>query len=323
MGTVIKTESTFPSAGRYAPDMPPADIAVKTWADAANPPQAILQLNHGMAEYIDRYDAFARAVAERGWLVVGMDFIGHGDSAPTPAELGYTGVALPDHRNVFIEDMHTLRQRTQTEYPGVPYVMFAHSMGSFVLRAYLGLHGAGLAGAVISGTGTMAPAMVGVAKALLAGIGLVHKPDYRSPFFAAMSVGAYNKPFAKTGARTTCDWLSRDTEQVDKYVADPRCGFLFSLAADRLLIDALDRAGSASTFSGTPKDLPLLMISGGSDPVGGMGVGVTQVADAYCKAGVNATLRLYADARHELLNELNRAEVTADLIDWLDARVNR
>jgi len=322
MGNVIKTESSFPSAGRYAADKPWADIAVKTWADATNPPKAILQLNHGMAEYIDRYDAFARAVAEHGWLVVGMDFIGHGDSAPEPDELGYTGVALLGRRNVFIEDMHTLRQRTQAEHPELPYVMFAHSMGSFVLRAYLGLHGAGLAGAVISGTGTMAPAMVGVAKALLAGIGLAHKPDYRSPFFSAMSVGVYNKPFEKTGARTPCDWLSRDTEQVDKYVADPRCGFLFTLAADKLLIDSLDRAGAASTFNNTPKDVPLLMISGGADPVGGMGKGVTQVADAYRKAGADVTLQLFEDARHELLNELNRAEVTAGLIDWLDARVS-
>jgi len=323
MGNVTKTESSFSSVGRYAPDKPYADIAVKTWADATNPPKAILQLNHGMAEYIDRYDAFARAVAERGWLVVGMDFIGHGDSAPEPDELGYTGVALLGRRNVFIEDMHTLRQRTQAEHPGVPYFMFGHSMGSFVLRAYLGLHGAGLSGAVISGTGTMAPAMVVVAKALLSCIGLTHKPEYRSPFFAAMSIGAYNKPFEKTGARTPCDWLSRDTEQVDKYVADPRCGFTFTVAADRLLIDSLDRAGAASTIAGTPQDVPLLMISGGDDPVGGMGKGVTEVVGAYHKAGVDATLRLYADARHELLNELNRADVTADLIDWLDAQISR
>jgi len=276
-----------------------------------------------MAEYIDRYDAFARAVAARGWLVVGMDFLGHGDSVTDASQLGYTGVALPDGRNLLIEDMHGLRQQTQAQYPGIPYFMFAHSMGSFVLRSYLGEHGEDLAGAVISGTGTMAPAMVAVAKGLLGVMGLFHKPDYRSQFFEAMSIGPYNKPFAKGGgARTSCDWLSRDIVQVDKYVADPRCGFTFSLAADRLLIDAAARANTTATYEATPRGLPLLMVSGGNDPVGGMGKGVRQVEDAYIKAGMqDITLDLYSDDRHELLNELDRDAVTADIIEWLEDHI--
>ena len=321
MADVTKTNSTFDSAARYAADLPPAAIAVKTWV-GTDPPKAILQLNHGMAEYIDRYDAFARAVAARGWLVVGMDFIGHGDSATDDDQLGFTGVALPDGRNVLLEDMHALRQRTQAEHPGLPYFMFAHSMGSFVLRAYLALHGSGLAGVVLSGTGTMASPMIAAAKAILACLGVAHKPDYRSPFFHAMSIGPYNKPFEKAGARTDCDWLSRDEDQVDLYVADPRCGGLFTLAANRLLIDAAARAGEASTFAGTPTSLPLLMISGDRDPVGGMGKGVTQVAETYRRAGDAVTLRLFADARHELLNELNREEVIAEVIAWLDDLVH-
>jgi len=304
----------------------PAKIAVKTWAsdDVAsgiNPPKAVLQINHGMAEYIDRYDAFARAVAEQGLLVVGMDFLGHGDSAPLPEELGYTGVALPDDRNVFLEDLHTLRKTTQAANPGVPYFMFGHSMGSFLLRAYLGRYGAVLAGAVISGTGVMAQPMVVVAKGLLACIGLTHRPDYRSPFFTAMSIGAYNKPFEKAGARTPCDWLSRDDEQVDKYVADPRCGFMFSLAADRLLIDAIELANHPITYAHTPRDLPLLLISGGDDPVGNAGVGPTQVANGYGALLKDVTLKLYPHGRHEMLNEINRDEVTADVIGWLLRRI--
>jgi len=288
-------------------------------------PVAILQLNHGMAEYIDRYDVFARAVASMGWLVVGMDFLGHGDSVTEASQLGYTGVALPDGRNLLIEDMHGLRVLAQTQYPGIPYFMFAHSMGSFVLRAYLGEHGDGLSGAVISGTGSMAPSMVAVAKGLLGMMGLFHKPDYRSAFFASMSVGPYNKPFAKDGgARTPCDWLSRDTQQVDKYVDDPRCGFTFSLAADRLLIDAAARANALATYESTPKNLPLLMVSGGNDPVGGMGKGVREVRDTYIKVGMqDITLDLYTDARHELLNELNRDTVTSDIIAWLDDQAGR
>ena len=325
-GDVQKTVSAFPSAGQYEAGHE-ASISVKTWVssqvDEQHPPKGVLQLNHGMVEYIDRYDAFARAAAGRGWLVVGMDFLGHGDSVTDASQLGHTGLALPDGRNPLIEDMHTLRRRTQAQWPGVPYVMFAHSMGSFVLRAYLGLHGEGLSGAVISGTGTMSAGMIRLAKGLLAVLGVFNKPSHRSALFAKLSLGAYNKPFEKNGgARTEFDWLSRDTEQVDRYVADPRCGGTFTLAADRLLIDAMARANAPWTYEHTPKDLPLLLMSGGDDPVGGAGVGVRAVADAYRAAGVrDVTLRLYPQARHELLNEINRAEVTHDLLDWLDARL--
>ena len=314
--TVTKTSSSFESAARYSADQA-ANIAVKTWAPSA-PPRAVLQLNHGMVEYIDRYDAFATELAARGWLVVGMDFIGHGDSAPEPEQLGFTGLPLDGGRNVFLEDMHALRKRVVGEYPDLPYFMFGHSMGSFVLRAYLAQYGAGLAGAVISGTGVMASAMIVGGKAVLGVLGVFHGADYRSPFFAAMSLGPYNKPFAK-GARTAFDWLSRDTEVVDAYVADERCGGLFTLAANRCLLDASAHANAAATYAGTPKDLPLLLISGGDDPVGGMSAGVKAVAESYRKVGANVTLRLYDDARHELLNELNKEDVTKDLITWLEA----
>jgi len=314
--TVTKTTSAFESAARYSAEQS-ANIAVKTWAPTGAP-QAILQLNHGMVEYIDRYDEFATTLAERGWLVVGMDFIGHGDSAPEPDQLGFTGLPLDGPRNVFLEDMHALRQRVAADYPDLPYFMFGHSMGSFVLRAYLAEHGAGLAGAVISGTGVMASAMIVGAKAVLGVLGVFHGAEYRSPFFAAMSLGPYNKPFAK-GARTEFDWLSRDPEVVDAYVADDRCGGLFTLAANRCLIDAAARANAAATYAGTPKELPLLLVSGAADPVGGMSAGVEAVADSYRKAGANVTLLLFADARHELLNELNKAEVTTELIAWLEA----
>jgi len=326
MASVTKTNSSFESAACYSADSGPAVIAVKTWAldDVASgnqPPKAILQMNHGMAEYIDRYDAFAREVAALGWLVVGMDFIGHGDSAPLPEQLGYTGLALPDDRNVFLEDMHTLRKLTQAAYPGVPYFMFGHSMGSFLLRAYLGHNGVGVTGAIISGTGVMAQQMVVMAKGLLGFLGLTHKPNYRSPFFTAMSIGAYNKPFEKAGARTPCDWLSRDNEQVDKYIADPRCGFMFTLAADKLLMDAIELANHPITYSKTPRDLGLLLISGGDDPVGNAGIGVTQVMNGYHSLMKDVTMKLYPHGRHEMLNEINRDEVTADIIAWLEAHL--
>ena len=317
---VVKTTSSFASAGGYLAGQPAA-ISVKTWTPAGSP-RGVLQLHHGMVEYIDRYEPFARLAAGQGWLVVGMDFIGHGDSVSDATQLGHTGLALPPGRNVLLDDMDSLRRRTQQQWPGLPYVMFGHSMGSFALRGYLAERGDGLAGAIICGTGAMPAAMIGLAKVVLGGLGLVQRRDHRSELFAALSVGAYNKPFEKAGgARTKFDWLSRDNEQVDKYVADPRCGGTFTLAADRVLMDAIARANAPSAYAGLPKDLPLLLISGSADPVGDMGRGATAVADAYRAAGVrDVSAKLYPQARHELLNELNRAEVMRDVLAWMDLR---
>ncbi|MDR1775393.1 MAG: lysophospholipase [Actinomycetes bacterium] len=326
---VNKTLSGFPSAARYEGDIDYATISVKTWQPASTfsdgtPPRAILQLNHGMVEYIDRYEAFARAATNSGFLVVGMDFIGHGDSAPDALQLGHTGRLLADGGNVLLRDMDTLRHRTQQTWPDVPYFMFGHSMGSFVLRAYLAQHGAGLGGAIICGTGTVPAGQVGAAKVVLGLLGLFHKPDYHSPFFKKLTLGSYNGAFEKAagGARTEFDWLSRDDAQVDAYIADPRCGGTFSLAANRVLIDVFQRANAPSAYSTTPTDLPLLIISGARDPVGGNGAGVRAVADAYRAAGVtDVTCELYPEARHEILNETNRLDVMADILNWMNARI--
>jgi alpha-beta hydrolase superfamily lysophospholipase len=324
---VVKTVSTFDSVGRYTPGGKPAKISVKTWAlpevaTGASKPAAVLQLNHGMCEYIDRYEPFAHAAAAKGWLVVGMDFLGHGDSVENDGQLGFSGVALKG-RNQFVDDMGALRQRTQAEHPGVPYVMFAHSMGSFVLRSYLSQHGAGLTAAVACGTAYMAPTMVDTAKAVLGIMGVFHKPDYRSLFFASISTGPYNKPFQKgPGPFTGSEWLSRANDDIETYNEDPRCGFVFTLAADRLLMDAVGRANSPAGFQDVPKALPLLLMSGGNDPVGGMGTGVTRVAESYRRAGMtDVTLKLYPDARHELLNEINADEVIADTLAWIGTKL--
>ncbi|MCL2470942.1 MAG: alpha/beta hydrolase [Propionibacteriaceae bacterium] len=325
--SVIKTGSSFHSAGRYTADEP-ARIAVKTWAPAGvgpdQPPVAILQLNHGMSEHINRYDRFARKAAERGWLVVGMDFLGHGDSVDERRQLGFSGPPLPGGRNVFLEDMHRLRVRTQAQWPDIPYFMFGHSMGSFVLRAYLEEHSDGLSGAIICGTAAMSPLMVTFGKGLLTALGTVYPPEHRSRLFAVMSIGPYNKPFEKKGrARTQFEWLSGDDRQVTGYMSDPSCGFMFTLSCDRLLMDSLARANAPAAYRHVNKDLPLLLLSGGADPVGGMGKGVRKVARAYQRANVHdVTLHIYPGDRHELLNERNRGQVTSDILTWIDAHLD-
>jgi len=319
------THSEFPSAGSYQKGGEPARIHVLSWADAAittaHPPRGVIQLNHGMCEYVARYDPLARALAACGWLVVGMDFIGHGDSAPEPGQLGYTGWPLPDGLNVFVEDLATLRRRIQQRWPDLPLVLFGHSMGSFVLRAYLADHGAGLAGAIICGTGTLPRPLLRGGLGALTALERSHGPEHRSAWFDRLTVGAYNKPFARRGARTDFDWLSRDPAAVDAYVSDPRCGFLFTLAANRQLLDAFSRAEAPEAYQTTPRDLPLLVISGADDPVGGQGQGVRRVAARYRATGLSQLrLKLYPGARHEILHEINRAEVIRDLVAWVNAR---
>jgi alpha-beta hydrolase superfamily lysophospholipase len=319
---MTKTTQSLPSAARYeAGDAQPAALAVKLWAPDGEP-KAVLQLHHGMVEYIDRYDAFATSAADRGYLVAGLDFIGHGDSA-TPAQLGHTGVPPADGSNVFVADAAAFRDHLDALYPGLPHFIFGHSMGSFVVRAYLAQRGAGLAGAVIMGTGTVPAATVKSAAGLLGLFGRFYPPDHHSPFFAKLVLGANNKPFAK-GGRTPFDWLSRDPAEVDKYIADPRCGGTFTLAANRQLLQAFSLASDPAAYDATPKDLPLLVVSGQADPVGGMGAGVRQVVQAYRAAGVkDVTCLLYPEARHEILNETNKAAVAGDLLDWLDAHAPR
>jgi len=318
--------STFPSVGRYRADEDPALIVVKTWsAGEYGPdrrPRGILQINHGMTEHIDRYDHFAKTIAARGWLVVGMDFIGHGDSAPEPDQLGHAGVALPRGRNIFVEDMGELRRLTQQQWPDVPYVMFGHSMGSFVLRAYLAERAAGLAGAILCGTGTQPQALLQGVRGVLGRLERARLVDHRSALFDRLTVGANNKPFEVRGqARTPFEWLNRDAAQVDLYMADPRCGFSFTLSADFALMDAFAKAESKAAYRGLPPGLPILLVSGSDDPVGGQGRGPRQVAAAYRAAGVGRVhLKLYPGARHEILHELNRDEVEGDIADWLDER---
>ena len=322
MVDVVKTVSGFPSAGRYTADGDPAVISVKTWS-GDEPPKGILQLNHGMQEYIDRYDEFARIAVTHRWRVVGMDFIGHGDSVETDDQLAFTGVKLAGGRNPFLEDVHTLRVQTQRDWPGLPYFMLGHSMGSFVLRAYLREHGQGLQGAIISGTSAMGKPLIWFGKSLLGTLDLFYPPTHRSTLFESMSVGAYETAFRRPGEKATgFEWLSRDPVEVGKYIEDYRCGMVFTMAANHLLMDVVSKANAGSTYASTHKDLPILIVSGKSDPVGAMAVGVRKVADSYRRAGItDLTVNLYPEARHELFHETNRIEVYTDILTWMDERI--
>ena len=271
-------------------------------------PRAVVQLVHGMAEHMDRYDPVARRLNRAGLAVVGHTHLGHG---PRAQRQGY--FADHDGWQHLINDVHRLRGIAQEQFPGLPYLMLGHSMGSFVTRCYLQEHGEGLAGAMLSGTGHFDRKTVTAALAaanLVCLLGGARKP---SALIDRLAFGGYNKPFAP--CRTDFDWLSRAEAEVDKYVADPYCGFLFTGSGYRELFRGLKRLTDLEALKRMPPELPLLLFSGDSDPVGGMGRGVEQVAREMRDAGMeHVEVRLYPGGRHEILNETNRDEVVRDVI---------
>jgi len=279
-----------------------------------NQPKAVVQLVHGMAEHIRRYEATAQALNRAGYAVVGHSHAGHGPYTQTKGYFGKT-----NGWDTLIADVHTVRMETQKQFPGVPYVLMGHSMGSFVTRGYCLKHEDGLAGVVLSGTRHSPKAEVLAASAVAnvqIALGLGEKPG---KLLEKLSSGGNNKRYEDV--QTPFDWLSRDREAVAKYVADPLCGFTFTVRAYRDMFDGLSRLYPEKLGAMRP-DIPILLLAGDMDPVGAYGEGVKKVAQELRAAGVkDVSVQLYAGGRHEMLNELNKEIVWADLIAWLDQHV--
>lgn len=290
------------------------ELDARMWLPEGKP-RAAVQIVHGMAEHIDRYEEAARFLAEHGFLVVGHTHLGHG---PLGRPRGYFGAE--NGWQALEDDVQELRELTQAEFPGVPYFLLGHSMGSFIARCYLRDHAEGLAGCVLSGTGyfTRAQAKMGLLAAnLVCKFGGARKPSH---LINKLAFGGMNRPFHP--ARSEFDWLSRDSYVVDRYLVDPYCGFPFTGAGYRDLFTGLERLSNTAELERVPKTLPVLFLSGDHDPVGDMALGVEKAAEELCVVGLNdVTILLYPNARHEILNEINRREVYDDLLEWLDARL--
>ncbi len=284
--------------------------------EALESPRGIVQLIHGMAEHIDRYEPFARYLCERGYVVCGHDHVGHGRTAASQDDLG----EMPVHGgvDVLIADAYSLRLQVQEAFsPELPYIIFGHSMGSLVLRCYLALHGEGLAAAIICGTPMPPRAMSGAGNVLARAVALANGAEYRSDLLHALADGAYSS--AIPDARTPFDWLSRDPAVADGFAADERTGFMFSAGAYATLTDAAYRAAAPATFEQTPRSLPLLVVAGAEDPVGDRGAGPARVAESYGRAGVEEVdLTLYGGMRHEILNEIGKERVWSNLAAWIE-----
>ena len=280
-------------------------------------PRAVVQIVHGVAEYVGRYDHVARFLTERGFLVCGEDHLGHGKTVDD----GKYGYFSPRGGwDLVARDIRRLRELQGEKYPGVPYVMLGHSMGSFLTRTYLIRWPDTVDGAVLSGTGQEPAPLVALGKALAGGLCLLRGGDYVSPMINAMSLGAYNKKFAPN--RTGADWISRDEAVVDVYLKDPLCTFTPTVAMFRDMMGGLQYIADRSNLARMDKETPVYFLSGDRDPVGAMGKGVEKVVRMFRKAGCrDVSVKLYPEGRHEMFNELNRDEVMADLLAWLESKL--
>nr|WP_289767163.1 alpha/beta hydrolase [uncultured Acetatifactor sp.] len=278
----------------------------------------VLQVVHGMAEYAERYEEFAEYLTARGFVVTGDDHLGHGKSVGEKGKQGY--FCEQDPATVLVRDEHRLKKLTQELYPHVPYVIMGHSMGSFIARNYICRYGTGIDAAIIMGTG-MQPMAVLLAARLLAGIQkLFCGSRHVSKLIDKMAFGGYGRKIGNP--RTPWDWLSRDEKRVDQYIADPMCGFTFTVNGFDALFTLVSRLHSQENLKAVPKNLPVFMVSGDADPVGDYGKGVRKACDSLAAAGLeDISLKLYEGGRHELLNETNRAEVMEDILEWVQSKV--
>jgi alpha-beta hydrolase superfamily lysophospholipase len=293
-------------------------IFVRKWLPSGSP-KAILLVAHGMADHSARFERLAAAMAASGWAVYAPDHRGHGKTA-AEGELGW--MADRDGFSRVRDDLRGLALVAKAESEGAPLFLFGHSMGSVLAELYMAAYGQDLAGCVLTGVVAPMPPLVAAAGALIGAAGRAFKGQ-RAParLLHSMSFAANNKDFEP--ARTPADWLSRDTGEVDKYVADPFCGFVCSFGLYRDFQAALTSLyGRPAPFAGVPKSLPVYLLSGAEDPVGGAHGFVPILAGKLKSAGLeDVETRLYPGARHEILNETNRDEVVKDIAEWLEARL--
>ena len=281
--------------------------------------RAVLQICHGMVEYIRRYDGFAQFLCGKGYYVVGNDHLGHGKSVQAKSEYGFFHEKYGNA--CVIGDMHTLRQRTEKKYPGVPYFMLGHSMGSSLLRQYIQMYGNGLSGAVLMGTvaAHKKPALL-LGKRLCRVMAAFRGWHYRSRLVDNLALGSYNRKFRP--ARTRADWITSDNENLDIYVSDPLCSFVTTVNAYYNIFSGMLGIQRKESVYMIPKGLPILFVSGAEDPVGEFGRGVRKIYEKYRAAGIqDVSLRLYTGDRHEILNETDRDQVYKDLLNWFELHI--
>lgn len=286
----------------------------------AGEPRAVIQIAHGIAEHIERYDEFMAFLADNGFVAVGDDHLGHGKSITSPEEQGF--FAEQDGWQRVLDDMAMLQRIMRRDYGSLPYIFFGHSMGSFLTRCFLIQHPEDYDAAILSGTGQLAPALVlagGTAASLLTSL---RGPHGDGRLLNDLAFGAYTKRIDHP--RTAFDWLSRDPAVVDRYINDPLCGFVAQTSLYRDMMGGIRFMSRQRNIDKMDKLSPVYFMSGAEDPVGDYGAGVERAYQAFCKAGLrDVSIRLYPGGRHEMLNETNKEQVYQDILSWLNEKLDK
>lgn len=289
------------------------------WEPDGGSVRAVLQICHGVAEHIARYDAFARYLNGLGIAVVGHDHLGHGLSLPEGGTPVYFGEG--NTWNTVVDDIYVLHQRIRLWYPDVPLCIMGHSMGSFLTRIYLIRYPGTVKATVIMGTGWQPKAVIAGGMAVAKAVGAVVGENGTSDPVTNLAFGAYNKLFAPN--RTSCDWLSADEGNVDAYMADPLCGADATVGLFRQMLSGIRFNQKLSNLRQMDPRIPVLFVAGEKDPVGDCGNGVRRTYQEFRRAGVqDCTLKLYPGLRHEILNEkAQQQQIFEDIGQWLTSKL--
>ena len=287
------------------------------WAPKGDP-VGIVQLIHGVADCVSRYEELAEYLADAGYLVVGEDHPGHGLSVGEVDQFGFmTGGWMGT-----VKVIRQLHQKVRSEYPKLPYVMLGHSMGSFLLRTYLFTYHDDLSGAILSGTGWQPDA-------ILPGGALLCREEAarlgergNSQLIQSMIFGAYNKKFAPN--RTPYDWVCSVDEEVDKYAANPFCTWRPTIQLCTEMLRGIRMIQNRDNLSRMQKKLPVYFFAGQLDPVGNMGNGVLKCVQAFKDAGMqDVTVELYPNMRHECHHEYSKDKVFEDIVAWIRSKTEK
>jgi alpha-beta hydrolase superfamily lysophospholipase len=291
-------------------------LQIFKWTKESMQPKAIVIIVHGMAEHIERYQGFAERLVDNDIIAYGYNQRGHKGSISKKEDYGYMSDA--DNFITLVSDLYEVVEQIKKEHSGLPIFIFGHSMGSFVTQRFVQLYGPKVKGVVLCGSAKQPNMLLNMGIFLSRLIIGFRGRRHRSKLLDKMSFGAYNKHF--TPNRTSFDWLNRDEEEVDKYINDEYCGGIFTAAYFKDFLKGLKTINS--NFELVPKELPIFIMSGSKDPVGGPVELVTKLYNRYRALEIrDLEFKLYPDARHELLLEENKDEVINDVLIWLKSRI--
>lgn len=278
-------------------------------------PKAIVLIVHGMCEHIERYIDFMEFLKEHNILAIGYNQRGHYLGIEKEEDYGF--LREKDGFGLLLSDLNNVYLNVKDKYPKTPIFIFGHSMGSFITQRFIQIHNYKLAGVILSGTGRNPSLILNLGAFLTKLIILFKGPRYKSKFVIKLTFGSYNKKYKNR--RTSVDWISSDPKEVDKYLADPWCGGAFSTAFFRDFYQLMSRVNKDNRL--LQPLFPVIMLSGDMDPVGNYGKGVTKLYNIYKKKNIDVSMKLYPNARHEILRDNSQDEAKADIINFIEERI--